>query len=301
MEPLSVGNIVSAGLRIYRDNFAKYFKIAFIGYLWIFAPIVILAIALAAIGTVFVGQNSYSVGLIVLVLVAAIVALFYASAKFAAMSGLIARLAYGEVAEQPETVAEAQRHVRPKMWSFLFAGILSSLIFFAAAIGYSIVLGIVTFLAGSIAGQNSGLVIAIAVIASLVFIIGGIWLISRLFLIELSLAVENSITAGGSISRSWELTKGAVGKIQLVVLVSFLISIPIFLAMQIISAIAQMAIAAALSNSPPALLIGGFYILYIAFSLSGGAFMIPFWQSIKAVIYYDLRVRREGMGMSLRK
>jgi hypothetical protein len=29
--------------------------------------------------------------------------------------------------------------------------------------------------------------------------------------------------------------------------------------------------------------------------------MIPFWQSIKAVVYYDLRVRREGMGMNLRK
>ena len=187
------------------------------------------------------------------------------------------------------------------MWSFLFAGILSSLILFGAMIGYSLVFGIVTFFVGSVAGQNSGLLIAITVIAFLAFIIGGIWLISRLFLIELPLAVENGVTASGSIGRSWELTKGAVSKIQLVVLVSFLISIPIFLAMQIISAIAQTAIAAALGNSPPALLIGGFYILYIAFSLISGAFMIPFWQSIKAVIYYDLRVRREGMDINLRK
>jgi Ca2+/Na+ antiporter len=31
-----------------------------------------------------------------------------------------------------------------------------------------------------------------------------------------------------------------------------------------------------------------------------GSLIIPFWQSIKAVIYYDLRSRREGMGLELR-
>ncbi len=30
-------------------------------------------------------------------------------------------------------------------------------------------------------------------------------------------------------------------------------------------------------------------------------FLLPFWQTIKAVIYYDLRTRREGMGLELRK
>ena len=300
MEPLSVGNIVSAGLRIYRDNFAKYFKIAFLGYLWIFAPLVILVIAVAAISAIFVNGSSYSLGLFVLVLVVALVTLFYASARFAAMSGLIARLAYGEVAEQPEAVAEAQRQVKPKMWSFLFAGILSSLIFFGVAICYFILSGIVAY-GGFALGQNSAIAIAITVVTSLVFIIGAIWLVSRLFLIELPLAVESGVTASGTIGRSWELTKGAVGKIQLVIFISFLISIPVIIAVQIVSTIAQVAIAAVLSNSPPALATGGFYVLYIAFTLASGAFMIPFWQSIKAVIYYDLRVRREGMGMNLRK
>ena len=300
MEPLSVGNIVSAGLRIYRDNFAKYFKIAFLGYLWIFAPLVILVIAVAAISAIFVNGSSYSLGLFVLVLVVALVTLFYASARFAAMSGLIARLAYGEVAEQPEAVAEAQRQVKPKMWSFLFAGILSSLIFFGVAICYFLLSGIVAY-GGFALGQNSAIAIAITVVTSLVFIIGAIWLVSRLFLIELPLAVESGVTASGTIGRSWELTKGAVGKIQLVIFISFLISIPVIIAVQIVSTIAQVAIAAILSNSPPAITVGAFYVLYVAFTLASGAFMIPFWQSIKAVIYYDLRVRREGMGMNLRK
>ena len=66
MKPLTVGNVVSAGLRIYRDRFLEYFRIAFIGYLWILVPI-------------------------------------YGWAKFAAMNGLIARLTFGEVTEKPET------------------------------------------------------------------------------------------------------------------------------------------------------------------------------------------------------
>jgi hypothetical protein len=31
-----------------------------------------------------------------------------------------------------------------------------------------------------------------------------------------------------------------------------------------------------------------------------GALFAPFWQSIKAVIYYDLLSRKEGLGIELR-
>jgi hypothetical protein len=44
-----------------------------------------------------------------------------------------------------------------------------------------------------------------------------------------------------------------------------------------------------------------FSIFRFAFNTITTALIIPFWQSIKAVIYYDLRVRREGMGIDLRK
>jgi hypothetical protein len=78
MNPLSVGNVVSAGLRIYRDRFLTYFRLAFIAYLWIFVPI-------------------------------------YGWAKFSSIMGLISRLAFGEVRERPETVTEANRYVKPRL------------------------------------------------------------------------------------------------------------------------------------------------------------------------------------------
>jgi hypothetical protein len=266
MKPLSVGNVVSAGLRIYRDNFKKYFKLAFIGYLWILVPI-------------------------------------YGWAKYSAMMGMIARLAYQEVTEQPETTRDAQRHVKPRMWDFLVAGILVGLIIFGAIIPFSIIIGLVGALAGFIFNQNSavGAVVgALLIIAALLlFVFGLLWLISRLFLVELPLAVEENVTATSTISRSWNLTKGFIGRIQLVVLIGFLISVPILLVTNIASLIFQTIIGAGLENAPSLAAIGGILSLPIAFA--GGALMIPFWQSIKAVVYADLRVRREGMGIDLRK
>ncbi|BAZ86107.1 hypothetical protein NIES806_23170 [Dolichospermum compactum NIES-806] len=41
-------------------------------------------------------------------------------------------------------------------------------------------------------------------------------------------------------------------------------------------------------------------VVYLLSLLIGGTFVMPFWQSIKAVIYYDLRSRREGLGLQLR-
>lgn len=266
MKPLSVGNVVSAGLRIYRDNFKKYFKLAFFGYLWVFVPV-------------------------------------YGWAKYSAMMGLISRLAYGEAAEQPETVRDAQRHIKPKMWSFFTAGLLVSLILFGAIIPYFIIVGIISFVVALISGQGStiGAIIAVLVTiaAMLFFIFGFIWLISRLFLTELPLAVEENITATSTISRSWDLTKGSVGRIQLVVLLGFLISMPILLVTNIGSFVLQIAIGAGLENAPGFAAIGG--VLYLLLAVAGGALLIPFWQAIKALVYYDLRVRREGMGINLRK
>ena len=302
MKPLSVGNVVSAGLRIYRHNFGKYFRIAFLGYLWMFAPIVIFTVAVAAIASTIIGQNSGSIGLYVLILVVGIVALAYSSARFSAMSGLLARLAYKEVNEQPETVAEASRHTKPRMWNFWIAGILNALILFAAGIAISIVLSIASAIIGAIAGQDG---LTLSVIAMVVMVIIAILcllqLVGRLFLFELPLAVEDNVKAGGSIGKSWEISKGAVGRIQLILFVSFLITIPLFIVTNIISSIAQAIIGGVLGNISPELASVALIVLFVASGLISGSIMIPYWQSIKAVIYHDLKVRREGMGLDLRK
>ena len=133
-----------------------------------------------------------------------------------------------------------------------------------------------------------------------IFLIVGItWSISRLFIVEVPLAVEDNTNATDAISRSWELTKNSVVRIQLVVLIAFLISVPITVIIQIANFIFQVLLG---SIYPADSGIFGFLLTIAIFVVSIGSYalMAPFWQGMKAVIYYDLRVRREGFSMEIR-
>jgi len=261
--PLSVGNVVNASLRIYRDHFKSYFGLAFVASLWLLVPI-------------------------------------YGWAKYSAIAALISRLAFGEVREKPETVSDVRRQVNPRMWSFLWAGILTFLIY----IGVSFVGGIAMFFvgrgAGALFGQNFILVAAFVVVAVIAFLIIYIRIISRLLIVELPLAIENNIGATSAIGRSWELTKGSVGRIQWIVFVGILVSLPITFVGQILSGIVQTVLRTVLGAES-----GIFFLVYslliVLLSFASGALVTPFWQAMKAIIYYDLRSRKEGLGLQMRK
>lgn len=270
MGPLSVGDVVSAGLRIYRDHFKLYFRLAFIAYLWILVPI-------------------------------------YGWAKFSAISGLLSRLAFQEVLEQPETVSEARRHVMPRMWSFLLAGFLVSLIWIGIVVVGAIVFGILGVVVGVMIGQRSTPTTATAIltltllgfITVIALLFAYLWLVSRLLIVEVPLAVESNVDATSAISRSWVLTKGFTLRLILVVTVAFLITLPITIVVQIFSTIIQGFLSVSMPQDSPAFL-ALYYLLILPISFASGALLIPFWQSIKAVIYYDLRNRREGLDLQIR-
>jgi Membrane domain of glycerophosphoryl diester phosphodiesterase len=260
--PLSVGNVVSAGLRIYRDHFKSYFGLAFVGYLWLLVPI-------------------------------------YGWAKYSAISALISRLAFGEVRENPETVNDVRREVNPRMWSFLWAGILTTLILVGAYLAGAIAITVLGIGAAAIVGQNYPIIIALMVVAVIAFLIIYIRILSRLLIVELPLAIENNIDASSAISRSWELTKGSVGRIQWIVFVAFLISLPIYIVSNLLSVLVQNVLTALL-GSESSLFSLVYIILVVGQSIGFGALLIPFWQVIKSVIYYDLRSRKEGLGLQMR-
>lgn len=260
--PLSVGNVVSASLRIYRDHFKSYFGLALVATLWLLVPI-------------------------------------YGWAKYSAILGLISRLAFGEVREKPETVTDARRDVNPRMWRFLWAGILTFLIF----LGVSFVGGIAMFFvgvgAGALFGQNYLLIAALVAVAVIAFLIIYIRIISRLLIVELPLAIENNIGASSAIGRSWELTKGSVGRIQWIVFVGILVSLPITIVVQILSVIVQVFLSAVL-GAESGIFYLVYYLLILPLSFGSGALVTPFWQAMKAIIYYDLRSRKEGLGLQMR-
>jgi len=252
-ETLSVGNVVSAGLRIYRDNFKVYYLEALKSYLWVFVPV-------------------------------------YGWAKFAAIQAIISRLAFFEVRETPESLADARRQVMPKMWILLVTGILIGLIFFAGLIVFGIILAL--FGVGFAANiESNGLVSLVFVLLMVLFfffmIFASIWLISRIAFAELAIAIDGIREATKAIGRSWTITQGFVAKIQIIFFIAFLLTIPFSIVSNLGSLLFQSAEWGAVIN------------LFLTIPL--GALLVPFWQSIKAVIYYDLLTRKEGLGLELRE
>lgn len=265
--PLSVGNVISAAARIYRDRFAIYYKLALVASFWFLVPI-------------------------------------YGWAKFMEISGLLSRLAYGEVSGRPESVTEARRYVNPRLWTFFLTALLVGLIFLGWYLLFVIVSLIIGFVLATLSSQNNvwflillfGLLGIVGLIA---FIISLFWLSSRLYLAELAIAIENQSSAGKAINRSWQLTKQFIWRIVLITFVAFLIVIPVSIAFQLIDTLMRVIIGTFFSQD--SVIFGVVYFpLYVIISFTMSATLIPFWQAIKAVIYYDLRIRREGIDIKLR-
>ncbi len=309
---LSVGNVVSAGFRLYGANPKQYLTIALFGTLWVLLPFIATIGVVLFFATV---QNYYAA--LGLLIPALIVLYLYAVAKYLTNSALIARLAFGELTNQPESLTDARRYVRSRQWSFLGAAFLLSLIYMSVSIIFYIILAIVIVgLFVSVIGvqifQNptpealsaiiglfilTGLLILLLLLVFFTFLL---WFAARFVSVEVLLAIEPGVTATQTIGRMWSLTKGSAWRIALILFVTFLVTLPIQLLAQVVTGGADAVIrAAGVSSGSSTYTTLSILIAYVmGFALS--ILVLPLWQIIKTVIYFDLRSRREGFGLQLR-
>ncbi|MBF2075604.1 MAG: glycerophosphoryl diester phosphodiesterase membrane domain-containing protein [Synechococcales cyanobacterium C42_A2020_086] len=312
IRPLSAGNVVSAGLRLYSSHFSQYFGVAMVATLWILLPILLLALLVGF----FVVVRDYD-GLLGLLVPAWIVLLLYCSGKYLAGSAAISRLAYGELIHHPESARDANRYTQSRLWGFVAIGLLLGLLYTAVALGFYFVVAVVAIalliaLGGFAALQGGSFEQALAndplVAASLVLLVLAVivcaillfsWISARVAVAELPLAIESEIGASRSIGRSWELTQKHAWRIVLILFITFLITLPLQILAQIISSLLQAVLTVTI---PPdsALFTGVTLLISYIIGLASGVFLLPLWQAIKAVIYYDLRSRREGLDLQLR-
>lgn len=175
IQPLSLGNVVSAGLRLYRSHLKSYFQLSCLAYAWVLIPI-------------------------------------YGWAKCAAILALISRLAFAELVEQPESIQDAKRVVNSRMWQFLVMGLLMLLITIgltiAVMIPFGIAIGIITAYAvsGTASSTPNPAVILLIGLLTLIFIpllfMIFLWVQARFLVVEVPLAVEDNVDGSSTIGRS---------------------------------------------------------------------------------------------------
>ncbi|MBD2460470.1 hypothetical protein H6G89_05375 [Oscillatoria sp. FACHB-1407] len=296
LKPLNVGNVVSAGIVLYRSHLKSYMGVALQGALWSLLPF----LALLPIGLLFYGLFSPDSGfppLLWLLIPVWLFFLVFCFAKYLLYSALLARLAFNDLNSQPETVREARQQLNTRLWSFFWVAILVALLMLCAYLGMAFVVGIsalaLTFILVNLIGDIAASVI-VGIFVLLGIAVGLTWFFSRWFISEVVLAAEDGIDIGRSVSRSWELTEGSVWRIQGVILIAFLITLPLLALTNYIPSIALTQIEPA---SPTYFVVYGISLIT---SFIGWIIVFPFWQSVKSVLYYDLRNRREGFGLKLR-
>lgn len=272
MRPLNVGNVVTTALVLYRSHLKLYISLAFQALLWWFIPV-------------------------------------YGWAKALTINAQISRLAFRELINQPETAKTSLSHIEPRMWKFLGTGFLTGLILTGINICISLASTIILFipiLVISATFRNNSdiigiLTVLLQLIMNLVSLVAQLWFQSRLLITELPLAIESEVDAITTINRTWDLSKGSALRIQLILLVCYLITLPIFAVVIIPTFFTFLSLVT--TTSSPENAIATFFRLFllslIVISILG-TILAPFWQAVKAVIYYDLRNRREGIGLKLR-
>jgi len=305
--PLNPGNVVSAAIKLYRDRFKTFFMLALMATLWIVGGVVALIFAIGILAGIFItiGGDIMAIFGGIIGFLIGMVALVYSSAKYYMLSSVIGRLSFRDLIHDPETSLDSRRQVAPKLGQFLLLGILLGLAYFGAYI----VVGLAALIAGGSVGfltagifsaflnNTADNVIGIilgGILGIFLFVIVLIWIVSKLFISDVVLAIEPNREAAESMGRSWNLTNAAVWRIQVVFLATFLIQIPVLAVTNYIPNILLFAI------PEGTLTYAIVYGLSFLLSMVGSIFLLPLWQAVKGVLYYDLRSRREGIDLELR-
>jgi uncharacterized RDD family membrane protein YckC len=314
LQPLSPGNIVSAGIRLYRAHFKDYSGVAVSTVGWIGA-LLILAVPIAALLFAVLPPA----GATLLVIPLGFVLSFYCFGRYLAGGAAISRLVFKELMLEPETAKAAKTYTNSRAWGFWVLSLVLFVIFFVVIVAMYLALALAgILLIGSIGGfstfeNNSlewleGLVrnpaIAVAFVLGCIavvftFTIAWTWISARFAVAELPYGIEPDIGATGSIGRSWTLTETNVWHAIMVVFVTGLIMIPINVVLQIASSVVQVFLTL-LAGSDNAILLAIVYLASFIISLLGIVITLPLGQAIKGVMYFDLRNRREGLKLSLR-
>jgi hypothetical protein len=320
IRPLSVGNVVSASIRLFRSHLGQFLGIALKAVGWMAIPWIPILLAFIVFVTAYAtfsssGGSSNPGGLIafgVLMIPVFLALLIFCSAKALTNEALISRLAFQDLISQPESTAAAWQQVRKRTWHFWFARFMVGVILAAVSFAFSLLQNILTAIPQAMVGSRSSgsaaamLVALIALVILLVSYAAQLWFQARFFIPELPIAVEENVSGDQSIVRAWELSKGHAIRISMVILVAGLITVPLFVLAFVPGIVSLIALAPAMKagvspETTAVFTILGLFGIGFLLVLGLSVFTMPFWQTIKAVIYYDLRSRREGMGLELRE
>jgi hypothetical protein len=288
--PLTIGNTINTAFRLYRDRFQTYVFFAVRACLWSLFPLVLQLILSQLLYQTITPEQGSDIGLRLFLFPIQI----FSAAKSLFNNAVISRLAFQDIIYQPETSGQAEKKVKPKMWRLWWMQVLIGLLGAAIMLAITLSLALVSFI------PILGVLLILPAFFCLPFFF--LWLSARICIAELPLVIEDNLGSWQAIKRGWHLTKNSAWRIVGVIFIASLLIIPVYL------------LSGALASIPFWFNFSSFYssfesvedwetltenplffrqMVMFSYGLSTvflllSILLVPFWQSLKSVIYNHL-------------
>lgn len=222
----------------------------------------------------------------------------------AVLTGLLTVTVSRSVLGRIATPADVWARTRPRIWALIGQSILINLI--TALVAVVVILGMGLLLAGVILMMRDGdgggsssvmLLLLLGFLLTIGGLIAAALLGVRLSVAGAALILEN-VSVWEGIRRSWRLTRGSfwrvLGTLLLAALLVGLVSSVISFPLGMVAGVTSLTVTGGAMLTAVDLL-----VTFLSFLLS--AVIMPFSAAVVALIYIDLRMRREGLDVDLRR
>ena len=287
IEPLNIGNTINTAFRLYRDRFQTYVFFAVRACLWSLLPLILQLILSQLLYQTITPEQGSDIGLRLFLFPVQI----FSAAKSLFNSAVISRLAFQDIIYQPETSGQAEKKVKPKMWRLWWMQVLIFLL------GAAIILPI-TLSLGLVSGVIPILGVLLILLASFCLPVFFLWLSARICIAELPLVIEDNLGSWQAIKRGWHLTKNSAWRIVGVMFIASLLIIPVYILSVALASIPFWFNSSedwqTLAENPLFFQQMAMFLTTIFLLLN--ILLVPFWQSLKSVIYNHLLDQKKNDG-----
>ncbi len=305
LRPLTLGTMLSAAFQVLRRNPRPTFGFALLinGTITILTLVVVGAVTFFAVTRTLNATESdaatLSAGSIALIILSGLIPVALSIVASAIVQGVISlEVARGTVGEKLR-LPGLWRAARGRIGALIGWTLLATAAVIVALVVVSVVVALIIAF-GGIAGVVIG--VLLAVLFSAGALVAAFWLFTRLSLVPSVLMLER-LPLRSALARSWSLTTGYFWKtlgIQLLVavilqVVTGIISAPL----QLIIGFGTALINPTGDQTAAAVGFVVIYVLTIAVSIVFGAIAQVVQAATAALIYIDLRMRKEGLDLQL--
>ena len=296
--PLTIGNTINTAFRLYRDRFQTYVFFAVRAGLWSLLPLILQLILSQLLYQTITPEQGSDIGLRLFLFPIQI----FSAAKSLFNNAVISRLAFQDIIYQPETAGQAEKKVKPKMWRLWWMQVLIGLLGAAIILAITLSLVLVSFI--PILG------VLLILLASFCLPVFFLWLSARICIAELPLVIEDNLGSWQAIKRGWHLTKNSAWRIVGVIFIASLLIIPVYLLSGALASIPfwfnfssfyssfeSVEDWETLTENPlffrqMAMFSYGLTTIFLLLNI----LLVPFWQSLKSVIYNHLLDQKKNDG-----